>query len=82
MYEQGKATLVAHVQRVVEMAEVREGVLQQLQSLEAAKMRLAEQKLAEQTRLCSDLDVRLQAACSSLDCSAGKASPVLLSLML
>ena len=63
--------LVVWLQRLLEMAELREGVLQQLQSLEAAKMRMAEQKLAEQTRLCSDLDVRLQAACSSLDCAAG-----------
>ena len=59
------------VQRLVELAEVREDVSQQLQSMEAAKMHMAEQKLAEQTRLTADLDVRLQAACSTLDCSAG-----------
>ena len=50
---------------------MREGVLQQLQCLEATKMHMAEQKLAEQARLCSDLDVRLQAACATLDVSAG-----------
>lgn len=53
---------------------MREGVLQQLQCLETAKMHMAEQKLAEQTRLCNDLDVRLQAACATLDVSAGMAS--------
>ena len=47
--------------------------MQQLQSMEAAKMQMAEQKLAEQTRLAADLDVRLQAACTTLDCSAGDA---------
>lgn len=36
-------------------------------------MDMAEQKLAEQARLGSDLDVRLQAACASLDVSAGRA---------
>ena len=34
-------------------------------------MQMAEQKLAEKTRLAADLDVRLQAACCTLDCSAG-----------
>ncbi|KAL0050976.1 hypothetical protein WJX82_011428 [Trebouxia sp. C0006] len=57
--------------RLVELAELQEDVVQQLQSMEAAKMQMAEQKLAEQTRLAADLDVRLQAACCSLDCSAG-----------
>ncbi|DBA79551.1 TPA: hypothetical protein ACH3X1_008250 [Trebouxia sp. C0004] len=57
--------------RLVELAEIREDVMQQLQSLEAAKMHMAEQKLAEQTRLAADLDIRLQAACTTLDCSAG-----------
>ncbi|KAA6426009.1 MAG: hypothetical protein FRX49_03861 [Trebouxia sp. A1-2] len=57
--------------RMVELAELQEDVVQQLQSLEAAKMQMAEQKLAEQTRLAADLDVRLQAACTTLDCSAG-----------
>ena len=45
--------------------------MQQLQELEACKMAMAEQKLAEQARLSADLDVRLQAACAPLDCSAG-----------
>lgn len=54
---------------------MREGVLQQLQRLEAIKMHMAEQKLAEQTRLCSDLDVRLQAACATLDVSSGTPLP-------
>lgn len=53
---------------------MREGVLQQLQCLEASKMHMAEQKLAEQMRLCNDLDVRLQAACATLDVSAGMPS--------
>lgn len=53
---------------------MREEVLQQLQGLESAKMHMAEQKLAEQARLCNDLDVRLQAACATLDVSAGMAS--------
>ena len=57
----------------MELAEVREGVLQQLQCLEATKMRMAEQKLAEQARLGNDLEVRLQAACATLDVSAGMA---------
>lgn len=61
------------MQRLVELAEVREGVLQQLQCLEAAKMGMAEQKLAEQARLGNDLNVRLQAACAALDVSAGMA---------
>ncbi len=56
---------------MVELAELQEDVVQQLQSMEAAKMQMAEQKLAEQTRLAADLDVRLQAACTTLDCSAG-----------
>ncbi len=56
---------------MVELAELQEDVVQQLQSMEVAKMQMAEQKLAEQTRLDADLDVRLQAACSTLDCSAG-----------
>ncbi len=56
----------------MELAELQEDVVQQLQSMEAAKMQMAEQKLAEQTRLAADLDVRLQAACCSLDCSAGE----------
>ena len=60
------------LQRLVELAEVHEDVSQQLQSLEAAKMQMAEQKLAEQDRLTADLDVRLQAGCAALDCSAGK----------
>lgn len=60
------------MQRLLELAELQEEVLQQLQAIEAAKMQMAEQKLAEQTRLTADLDVRLQAACSTLDCSAGK----------
>lgn len=64
-------TSLTCLQRLVELAEVREGVLQQLQCLEAIKMHMAEQKLAEQARLCSDLDVRLQAACATLDVSAG-----------
>ncbi len=55
----------------MELAELQEDVVQQLQSMEVAKMQMAEQKLAEQTRLDADLDVRLQAACSTLDCSAG-----------
>lgn len=59
---------------MVELAELQEDVVQQLQSLEAAKMQMAEQKLAEQTRLAADLDVRLQAACTTLDCSAGDAT--------
>ncbi len=59
------------LQRLVELAELREDVLQQLQSVDAVKMQMAEQKLAEQTRLSADLDLRLQAACSTLDCSAG-----------
>lgn len=59
------------LQHLLELAEVREGLLQQLQCLEASKMHMAEQKLAEQTRLCNDLDVRLQAACATLDVSAG-----------
>ena len=46
--------------------------MQQLQELEARKMAMAEQKLAEQARLSADLDVRLQAACAPLDCSAGR----------
>lgn len=50
---------------------MREGVLQQLQLLDSMKMTLSEQKLAEQARLCNDLDVRLQAACATLDVSAG-----------
>ena len=58
----------------MELAELREDVLQQVQSVEAAKMQMAEQKLAEQTRLSADMDVRLQAACTTLDCSAGKAT--------
>ena len=60
------------LQRLVELAEVREDVAQQLRSMEAAKMQMAEQKLAEQERLTADLDVRLQAGCAALDCSAGK----------
>ena len=56
----------------MELAELREDVLQQLHSVEAVKMQMAEQKLAEQTRLAADLDVRLQAACTTLDCSAGE----------
>lgn len=56
----------------MELGELREEVIQQQQALEAAKMRMAEQKLAEQTRLTADLDVRLQAACASLDCSEGQ----------
>ena len=61
----------ALLQRVIELAELREGVVQQLQSMESIKMQMTEQKLTEQTRLTADLDVRLQAACASLDCSAG-----------
>lgn len=55
----------------MELAELRKGVLQ---CLEATKMLMAEQKLAEQARLCRDLDVRLQAACATLDVSAGMPS--------
>lgn len=59
-------------QALVSLAELREDVLQQLQQIEARKMAMAEQKLAEQARLSADLDVRLQAASGPLDCSAGK----------
>ena len=58
----------------MELAELQEDVLQQVQSVAAAKMQMAEQKLAEQTRLSADMDVRLQAACATLDCSAGRAT--------
>ena len=59
------------LQHLVQLAELHEDVVQQLHSVEAVKMQMAEQKLAEQTRLAADLDVRLQAACCTLDCSAG-----------
>lgn len=59
------------VQQLLGLAELREDVLQQMQQIEARKMAMAEQKLAEQARLAADLDVRLQAACGPLDCSAG-----------
>lgn len=59
------------LQQLLGLAELQEDVVQQLQELEARKMAMAEQKLAEQARLSADLDVRLQAACAPLDCSAG-----------
>ena len=67
-----RTMLLCLVQRLVGLAELREDVLQQLQSIEARKMAMAEQKLAEQVRLAADLDVRLQAACGPLDCAAGQ----------
>lgn len=59
--------LTGLLQRIVVLASLQEDLRQLLHQMEARKMTLTEQKVAEQNRLVSQLNSKLQTACCQVD---------------